>query len=118
MPTTVARLYPSDMDAGHQTSDEQSLRLTHAAIEALRKQPSLLNDVMATLDHWDRVAPRDSNPLREQWRRILSKREWGLALDPGPDGQQLRQASPLGKALAPAVRLAIIRACKSRNSNT
>ena len=93
------------------------MRLTRAAVEALRKRPSLLNKVMATLDHWDRVAPHDSKPLRDQWRRILSKHEWSLALDTGPDGQQLRQASPLGKALAPAERLAIISACKGRSSN-
>jgi len=106
LPATILGLY------------EQSLRLTHAAIEALHKQPSLLNKVMATLDHWDRVAPHDSKLLRDQWRRILSKQEWSLALDTGPDGQQLRQASLLGKALAPAARLAIIRACKGRSSNT
>ena len=117
LPATFFGLYSSDMDADHRIVDEQSLRLTHAAVDALRKQPSLLNRVTATLDHWDRVAPHDSKPLRDQWRRILSKQEWSLALDTGPDGQQLRQASPLGKALAPAERLAIIRACKGRSSN-
>lgn len=72
---------------------------------------------MATLDHWDLVAPADSKPLRDSWRRILADQAWARALDPGPLGQQLRQASPLGKALDPALRLEIIRACKGRNSN-
>lgn len=106
------------MDADQKTSDEQSLRRTRAALDALRMQPSLLSEVLATLDHWDRVAPQDSKPLRDQWRHILLDRNWGLALETGPGGQLLRQASPLGKALAPAQRLAIIRACKGRSPNT
>ena len=106
------------MDTFHRACEEQSLRLTQAALERLRERPDLMTDVVATLDHWDQVAPRDSKPLRDQWRRILSRREWSLALDPGPNGQQLRQASPLGKALPPAERLAIIRACKSSILNT
>ena len=106
------------MDVGHRESDEQSLRLTRAAIAALHSRPALLRDVQATLDHWDRVAPLDSKPLRDEWRRILAVGAWAQALDPGPRGQQLRQASPLGKALDPALRLQIIRQCKGRSSNT
>ncbi len=76
-----------------------------------------MRQVLATLDHWDDVASPQSQILRDEWRRILGSHEWSRALDPGPRGQQLRQASPLGKALDPAVRLAIIRSCKGRSSN-
>lgn len=106
------------MDPEHRTSDLQSLRLTQAALESLRRQPELKQRVLATLDHWDRVAASASRELRDEWRLILEGDEWSRALDPGPHGQQLRQASPLGRALDPAVRLAIIRSCKGRNSNT
>ncbi len=106
------------MDSDHRASDEQSLRLTRAAIAALRRRPALMRDVQATLDHWDQVAPLDSKPLRDEWRRILAAGAWAPALDLGPRGQQLRQASPLGKALDPALRLEIIRQCKGRSSNT
>jgi len=106
------------MDFEHRASDEQSLKLTRAAVAALRNRPTLLRDVLATLDHWDRVAPLESKPLRDEWRRILAAGAWAQALDLGPRGQQLRQASPLGKALDPALRLEIIRQCKGRNSST
>ena len=106
------------MDVNHAACDEQSLRLTEAALEELRRFPHLLHDVVNTLDHWDRVAPVDSKPLRDQWRRILACGAWAEALDPGQAGQELRQASPLGKALSQAQRMAIIRACKSRHWNT
>jgi hypothetical protein len=106
------------MDIDHRDSDLQSLLLTRAAVAALNAQPALLGDVMATLDHWDRVAPAASKPLRDEWREIVLRRDWQRALDPGERGQQLRQASPLGRALEPARRWAIIRACKGRSSNT
>lgn len=106
------------MQAGHPHLDEQSLRLTEAAVARLQQHPARLQAVWDTLDHWDRVAAPDSKPLRDAWRRILQHGLWQQALDPGPAGQQLRQASPLGKALGPAERLAIIRACRRLSSNT
>jgi hypothetical protein len=106
------------MDRDHRDSDTQSLLLTKAALESLARQPELRLQVLATLDHWDRVASPASGGLRDEWRRILLSGEWGPALDPGARGQQLRQASPLGKALDPALRLHIIRSCKGRSSNT
>ena len=106
------------MSMDHRTNDEQSLLLTQAALAALHAQPSLLQEVIATLDHWDRVAPTDSKPLRDHWRRILLSGQWELTLDSGPLGQQLRQASPLSKALPARQRLDIIRACRGRSSNT
>ncbi len=92
--------------------------LTQAAVKALAETPQLRAEVLATLDRWDSVAPSASKALRDEWRDIVSHGDWQRALDPGDRGQQLRQASPLGKALQPGVRLAIIRQCKGRSSNT
>ena len=106
------------MDDLHRASDEQSLRLTEAALRRLAVRPELMEQVCATLDHWDRVAPPASKPLRDEWRRILETRDWDRALDHGERGQQLRQASPLARALDARTRWAIIRLCKGRSSNT
>ena len=106
------------MDDSHLTSDLQSLRLTQAAVDALVRQPELIAAVMHTLAHWDEVASPHSKPLRDEWRSIIDQRQWHRALAISDHAQQLRQASPLGKALTPAVRLTIIRECKGHNSST
>ncbi|MBE0549100.1 MAG: hypothetical protein IH627_15915 [Rubrivivax sp.] len=106
------------MDPVHRISDRQSLRLNQAAIDALKQQPERLQDVLATLDHRDAVAPMASKPLRDQWREIVLGGLWERALALDDSGQQLRQSSPLGRALPARRRLEIIRACKGRNSNT
>lgn len=105
------------VDELHRTSDEQSLRLTQAALQRLIARPELLEQARATLDHWDRVAPPASKPLRDEWRRILDSSDWKAALDSGNRGQQLRQASPLGRALDARTRWSIIRQCKGRSSS-
>ena len=106
------------VDDLHRISDEQSLRLTQAALDRLIARPELLEQVRGTLDHWDRVAPPASKPLRDEWRRILDLRDWNAALASSDRGQQLRQASPLGRALDARTRWTIIRQCKGRSSNT
>lgn len=106
------------MDPLHRQSDLQSLRLNQAAVAALRDRPHLLERVLGTLDHWDRVAPEGSQALRDEWRRILLSGNYEQVLTDDDRGQQLRQASPLGRALDPVTRLTIIRECKGRNSNT
>jgi hypothetical protein len=106
------------MDASHRTSDLQSLRLTQTALAAIAQQPGLLDAALRTLAHWDLVAPTASKPLRDEWREILQSGHFDRALALTDRGQQLRQASPLARALSPALRLEIIRSCKGRSSNT
>lgn len=106
------------MDPSHRVSDEQSLRLTQAAVAWLQARPERTLAALNTLDHWDQVAPAGSAELRRQWREILVARDFARALALDDLGQQLRQASPLARVLPQAERLAIIRACKGRNSNT
>ncbi len=59
------------MDRDHALSDHQSLLLNEAAVANLRLRPELLAGVVATLDHWDHVAPVASKPLRDAWRDII-----------------------------------------------
>jgi hypothetical protein len=92
--------------------------LTEAAVRAMRQQPELIDAALRTLAHWDTVAPLPSKPLRDEWRDILQSGSFERALAHTDRGQQLRQASPLARALSPAVRLQIIRSCKGRSSNT
>jgi hypothetical protein len=106
------------MDTSHRDSDKQSLLLTQAAIARLTLRPDLIEAAMQTLDHWDTVAPKNSKPLRDEWRAILRTQDWDRAVANSSKGQQLRQSSPLSRVIDPAERLAIIRLCKSRNSNT
>jgi hypothetical protein len=106
------------MDRSHAASDEQSLQLTQAALAEIEANPACVAAAFATLDHWDRVAPADTAPLRRLWREILASGDHARALGRDDLGQQLRQASPLAKIIPQATRLAIIRACKGRNSNT
>lgn len=105
------------MDRLHASADAQSLALTAAAIANLQARPALIEDVLRTLEHWDRVAPRGSQPLRDAWRQILFERDWSRALASDDRGQQLRQASPLGAALTRDERLTIVRRCKGPTSN-
>jgi len=106
------------MDFAHSLSDRQSLLLNQAAIDVLSRQPGLVSKALATLEHWDRVAPTDSKALRDEWRDILLRGPLERALARTDRGQQLRQASPLGRLLSPTLRLEIIRSCKGRSSNT
>lgn len=106
------------MDASHRTSDLQSLLLTQAAVSAMQQRPVLIDEALGTLAHWDRVAPLASKPLRDEWREILLARQFDRALARTDRGQQLRQAAPLARVIAPDVRLEIIRKCKGRSSNT
>ena len=106
------------MDPSHLTSDQQSLLLTQAAVLAMQQQPVLVAQALRTLDHWDRVAPLASKPLRDEWRDILQGSHFDRALARTDRGQQLRQAAPLARVIPPEVRLQIIRTCKGRSSNT
>lgn len=106
------------MDPLHRTSDLQSLLLTQAAVTAMQQQPALVDKALGTLAHWDRVAPLASKPLRDEWRDILQGGHFERALARTDRGQQLRQAAPLARVIAPEVRLQIIRTCKGRSSNT
>lgn len=110
--------YPRLVDPWHDTSDRQSLTLTQAAVDCLQAKPDSIAQVLQTLDHWDRISGPETLPLRIEWRRILVQRDWARALAADGFAQQLRQASPLGKALSPRQRWTIIKPCKGHSSST
>lgn len=106
------------MDTSDGTSDRQSLPPTQVAIGSLNVSPARLDAAIGTLDHWDAAAPKASKLFRDEWREIIARREWPRALDRGDRGQQLRHASPLGKAIDLQKGPAVNRLCKGLSSNT
>ena len=69
--------------------------------------------LLATLNRWQDTADPRGHELLDEWRRILHKREWHLAVAPDERGNRLRQASPLATLLPDEKRLGIIRRVKS-----
>ena len=92
----------------HGTSDEQSWRLTRAAVDVLLARPELAATALATLDRWDSVVPPDSAALRQQ-RDALIRRDFAPVLARNDRGHSSAGASPLARVLPQAQRLAIIR---------
>ena len=99
--------------APHYLQDRQSLLMHREAVKMLLADPALAEKALAILDRWDGHVSQRSKPLRDQWVRIISERDWSRALEESERGNQLRQASPLAILLPNDVRLNIIRAIKS-----
>jgi len=99
---------PGAMDL-HKRQDERSLALHKEAVRVLRKHPERAQRAMEVLARWGETADARSSSLRQQWHRILEGRRWELAVEDSERGRQLRQASPLGFVLDPAVRDDIMR---------
>jgi hypothetical protein len=93
----------------HRRQDRRSLALHQEAVKALRKEPARAQRALDVLDRWETSADAHSQPLRDEWRRIIEHRLWDLALEDSDRGNQLRQASPLGFVLEPSVRSEILR---------
>lgn len=82
------------------------------AVQMLLADPSLADKAMSILARWDTHVCGRSKPLRDQWVRIISDRDWSRALEESERGNQLRQASPLAILLPSKVRLEIIRSIR------
>jgi len=94
----------------HRIQDAQSLLMHREAVRMLKEDPSLVARAQEILQRWMIVdSTRRSRRLLERWQAIISARDWEQALAQTDEGQQLRQASPLGCLLPDAVRLDIIR---------
>ncbi len=93
----------------HGAQDYQSLLMHVAAVRLLNQKPQLAARAIATLDRWQQTGDPRSRPLFDEWRRILGRREWHLAVAPGERGNQLRQSSPLATLLSQEQRMTIIR---------
>jgi len=101
------------MDAhGHSRADRRNLHLHRAALAKLREDPHLLEPCIALVETWLKAPEqRAAQPYLERWREMLTR--WSLAdvarvvLDEIA-GQALRQCSPLGPALTPRERWALL----------
>jgi hypothetical protein len=92
----------------HRRQDLRSLDLHRAAVRVLTEHPERVQRVLEVLAKWEKTADTHSQTLRTEWRNIVEKRAWHLALEESDRGQQLRQASPLAFVLDKAQRSAIL----------
>lgn len=97
----------------HGAQDYQSLLMHVAAVQLLKLDPSLIGKAVATLSRWRVTADPRSYPLLDEWKRILKRKDWSLAIAQSEHGNQLRQASPLATLLPQETRLEIIRKVKA-----
>jgi transcriptional regulator with XRE-family HTH domain len=93
----------------HQRQDERSLALHEEAVKVLRREPERAQKALQVLQKWETLADPHSKPLRDEWRRIITRKLWDVAAERSERGAQLRQASPLGFVLEPEVRQEILR---------
>ncbi|MEY4563365.1 MAG: hypothetical protein RLZZ618_2642 [Pseudomonadota bacterium] len=97
----------------HAAQDYQSLLMHVAAVRMLKLDARLVGRATTTLARWRETSDPRSQPLFDEWARILRERAWHLAVAPDERGNQLRQASPLSTLLPEEERLAIIRRVKA-----
>ena len=107
------RSLPSPLGAGHRDlhrrQDLRSLALHKEAVRVLRLDPELSRRAVLVLDRWDKGKDGNSSTLRAEWRRIIERQLWDLAIEDSERGNQLREASPLGFVLKPRTRDDILR---------
>ena len=95
----------------HAEIDRRSLALAQAVADVVDRDPSLagLTRARGTCVRWLRTTP---SPAIAEWHAIL-QREWPeirtLLLDPGEQGQRLRQSNPFCGVLLPRERWEIYR---------
>lgn len=93
----------------HQLLDRRSLAMVERIVAKIDHRPELLEGVRETCSRW--LEQRDA-PAHREWWEIL-KRPWvevrEVLLDPGPEGQRLRQSDPFVGLLSNHERWAILR---------
>lgn len=102
---------PAELDR-HGAQDYQSLLMHVEAVRLLKQKPALVARAVATLKRWQSTSDPRSQPLFDEWQRILDQRDWGRAVARTDRANQLRQASPLATLLPNETRLEIIRRVK------
>lgn len=109
---TITPPPPKQLDR-HGAQDYQSLLMHVEAVRLLKQNPRLVERAVTTLNRWRETADPRSYRLLDEWKRILDRREWRMAVATDERGKQLRQASPLATLLPEEKRLAIIRKVKA-----
>ena len=108
-----------DMDSSHRRHDLRSLALHQEAVRVLRDNPDRAGWAIEVLDRWEARDPESrTQPLWDEWRRIIVGRLWEVAVEDSDRGQQLRQASPLGFVLEPHVRERIFQGFSRRGARS
>jgi hypothetical protein len=97
---------------GHRAADVRNLELHRLAMQKLCERPDLVKACLDLIDVWlCREDLQASRRWLEQWRDMLSTwsidRIAAVVLDE-EGGQTLRQCSPLGPALTPRERWAVL----------
>lgn len=93
---------------GHARQDLRSLAMHQEAVRVLREHPETAARALEVLARWQAKGDAQTNPLWNEWRRIIEGRHWDLAVEESDKGQQLRQASPLSFVLTEEQRSAIL----------
>lgn len=78
-----------------------------AAVRLLKEQPERLTRVLDALVCWSEAEHIDSSRLQE-WRSIVTNRQWEAMLEDSAAGDDLRKGSPLPFALDADQRAAIL----------
>lgn len=92
----------------HLRHDLRSLALHQEAVRVLREHPEKAARALEVLTRWQARGDIHTMPLWDEWRRIIDRQLWELAVQDNDRGQQLRQASPLGFVLSEKVRTEIM----------
>lgn len=95
--------------SSHERHDLRSLALHQESVRVLREQPEMAVRALEVLTRWQAKGDVHTQPLWDEWRRIIESNLWELAVEDSARGQQLRQASPLGFVLTEDQRHAIFR---------
>lgn len=97
---------------GHAAADRRNLHLHRAVFARLRARPELRQPCLLLAERWLKdPALKSAAPYLRQWRDMLA--DWPMerieAIALSEDGgQALRQCSPLGPALTPRERWAVL----------
>jgi len=94
----------------HAAQDLQSMMLHREAVALIRKNPEkLIARAQQTLERWQARGPSASQPLWDEWKVVLHRKDWKKVLLKTRRAQELRQASPIVTLLPEETRLRILR---------
>lgn len=93
----------------HQELDARSLAMHRLIAEKVRRDPSLFENVRATLARWRPTTAPGTLPYHEEWERLVSEGTeacLAVAVEDSERARALRQCSPFTGILTPEERLA------------
>lgn len=107
--TRYAPVFVSTGSNRHAAQDLQSMMLHREAVALIRKNPEeLIAKAFKTLERWQARGHSASQPLWDEWKVILHRKDWKKVLLKTRRAQELRQASPIATLLPEETRLRIL----------